>query len=198
MEDYKEETIKSYDINTKHFSRKFKDLFDLSRRPEFQKFVELISNKDILDLGCGSGDHSLYFKELGLNVTCIDLSKEMIKLCKEKGLNAQIMDIENLRFNNNSFDGIWAVTSLLHIPKKNMKNVINNLYKILKKDGVLYVSVKEGEGEKFIIENNTKRFFSFWTKDELLKEFKDYFELIKFGRKKLNDNIFLEFFLKKI
>ena len=49
----------------------------------------------------------------------------MIRLCKQKGLNAQIGDLENLPFDDNSFDGIWACASLLHMPKSNLPKVLN-------------------------------------------------------------------------
>lgn len=199
MEKYKKETIDAYNKNAKIFSHKFKNLTDLKRRYEFHKFMDLLQGKDILDLGCGSGDHSEYFAKNGLNVTCIDLSKEMIKLCKEKKLNALIMDIESLKFNPESFDGIWAVTSLLHIPKAKIPLVINNLHRILKNEGILYVCVKEGEGEGLIKseEYDSQRFFSFWKKEELLNMFNKKFSLIKFEEAKLGHTNFLQFFFKK-
>ena len=126
--DYKKETIKSYDKNAKDLSKKFKELMDLKRRYEFPRFVSLLKGKKILDLGCGSGDHSLYFKKRGLDVVSVDLSKEMINLCKEKGLNALVMDIEDLDFKDKSFDGIWAVTSLLHVQKSKLGKVIKTIF----------------------------------------------------------------------
>lgn len=38
----------------------------------------------------------------------------MIELCKEKGLETHIMDLENITFEDGSFDGVWAYTSLGH------------------------------------------------------------------------------------
>jgi len=55
------------------------------------------------------------------------------------------MDIENLEFQDEIFDGIWAATSLLHIPKANLNKVIKKLNKILKDEGILHISVKEGK-----------------------------------------------------
>jgi SAM-dependent methyltransferase len=197
MENYKEETINHYNQNAKKLSEKFKDLMDLSRRNEFPKFIELLKGKKILDLGCGAGDHSLYFKEKGLDVVSIDISEKMIELCKEKGIDAKIMDIENLQFENKTFDGIWSVTSLLHVPKSKIKDVIKKLHDILKDDGILYVCVKEGNGEGLLEHTNTKRFFSFWQEQELIDTFKDNFELIENKKIQLKDTIFIEMFFKK-
>ena len=197
--DYKKKTIESYNQNAKELSEKFKELMDLNRRSEFQRFIDLLKGEIILDLGCGSGDHSLYFKEKGLDVTAIDLSEEMIKLCKEKGINAFVKDIENLDSEDKSFDGIWAVTSLLHIPKSKLKNVIEKLNLILKDEGILYVCVKEGEREDLIEDKsgNTSRFFAFWKEEEFMKLFEDYFVLIENKKVQLKNTVFLQAFFRK-
>ena len=197
--DYKKKTIESYNQNAKELSEKFKELMDLKRGYEFQRFIDLLKGKKILDLGCGSGDHSLYFKERGLDVTAIDLSEEMIKLCKEKEIRAFVKDIENIDFEDKSFDGIWAVTSLLHIPKAKLKSVIKKLNLILKDEGILYVCVKEGEGEDLINDKsgNTSRFFAFWEEEEFMKLFEDYFVLIENKKAQLKNTVFLQAFFRK-
>ncbi|MFH1710942.1 MAG: class I SAM-dependent methyltransferase [Nanoarchaeota archaeon] len=200
MENYKEETIKSYNQHAREFSEKFRELTDLKRRHEFSRFTDLLSGKDVLDLGCGSGDHSDYFVKQGLNVTCIDISEEMINLCKEKKLNARVMDIENLSFDDKVFDGVWAVTSLLHVPKLNLSAVIDKLHQILRDKGILYVCVKEGKGEGLIKDKgfDSQRFFSFWEKEELLGLFGKKFSLIESGKARLGHTDFLQFFFRKI
>ncbi|MBR9683779.1 class I SAM-dependent methyltransferase [Candidatus Woesearchaeota archaeon] len=196
--DYKQKTIESYNQNARELSEKFKELMNLKRR-EFQRFIDLLQGKKILDLGCGSGDHSLYYKNKGLDVTSIDLSEEMLELCKEKGLNTYLMDIENLEFKSESFDGIWAVTSLLHIPKSRLTEVIKNLNLLLKSEGILYVCVKEGKGEKLIADQskNTQRFFAFWEEGELKKLFEKYFILIENKRVQFKNTVFLQVFFRK-
>jgi len=198
MEEYKRATIESYDVSAEEFSKRFQRVADNMKGYEFPRFIELLLGKRILNLGCGSGEHSVYFKEKGLEVISIDLSSEMIRLCKEKGLNAFVMDVEQLDFEKNSFDGIWAVTSLLHIPKIKLPKVIEKLHEILKKHGILYVCVKEGAGEQIINDKNaqTRRFFSLWKKEELLSYFKETFLLIEFKQVTMGKTTFLEFFFK--
>ena len=200
MMNYKEKTIDSYNKIAKKLSEKFKSLMDLKRRCEFQRFIDLLktNRNKILDLGCGSGDHSLYFKERGLDVTSIDLSEEMINLCKEKGLNAFLMDIENLEFEDKSFNGIWAVTSLLHVPKSKLNEVIKKLNLILNDNGILYVCVKEGKGEELVVdESGDTRFFAFWSEEEMKKLFDDYFVLLESNKVQLKNTVFLQAFFRK-
>lgn len=198
--DYKIKTIESYDKNAAEFAERFKKEMDFKKRYEFNKFIELLTGDNILDLWCWSWDHSLFFKQKWFNTTSIDLSKEMINLCKEKWLAAIIMDIENLKFKDKLFDWVWAATSLLHIPKSRLIKVINRLYEIIKDGWILYVSMKYGEGEKLIKykDGKTARFFSFWKIKELRKIFNDYFDLIETKKTQANGNIYLKaFFIKK-
>ncbi len=109
------------------------------------------------------------------------------------------MDIEKLDFKEKSFNGIWAVTSLIHIPKKKMPDVVKKLYKILNEDGVIHVCVKEGEGEKFVDdkEGECKRFFAFYKEKELIEMFEDKFNLAEFFKDKLGNTVFMHFFFRK-
>jgi cyclopropane fatty-acyl-phospholipid synthase-like methyltransferase len=57
---------------------------------ERDQFLNLLKNEgssSLLEIGAGTGRDSLYFQQQGLDVTCVDLSEEMVKLCRDKGLN---------------------------------------------------------------------------------------------------------------
>ncbi|NCO11234.1 hypothetical protein CO038_01900 [Candidatus Pacearchaeota archaeon CG_4_9_14_0_2_um_filter_39_13] len=208
MEEYKAETIRAYNKNAEKFSDYFKGLMDIPGRPEFHRFIDILKGERILDLGCGGGDHSLWFKDNKFEVTAVDLSEEMINLAKAKGVDAMIMDIEDLQFDKNSFDGVWAVTSLLHVPKNRMKNVSEKLSEILNPEGILFVVLKKGDNECFIEDTDdtssrdflkgagTKRYFVHYQKDEFLDYMKDYFELVDFWETKPRATAYLHFFFR--
>ncbi|OIO80111.1 hypothetical protein AUJ84_04550 [Candidatus Pacearchaeota archaeon CG1_02_32_132] len=208
MDDYKIKTIESYDKNAKNFAEYFKGLMDVPGRPEFNKFTGSLNGNKILDLGCGGGDHSVWFRDNGFEVSAVDLSEEMVKLAREKGVDARVIDIEDLKFEENSFDGIWAVTSLLHVPKYKIKEVIRKLSLILKPTGVLLVVLKEGDRENYVDDKNdtssraflknagTKRYFVPYQKDEFLEYTKDSFELIDFWSQKPRNTNYLHFLFR--
>ncbi len=81
------------------------------------------------------------------------------------------MDMRKLEFKPETFNGLWACVSLLHIPKKECLKTLQGFNRVLKKNGLLYVSVKKGEGEKMIakdyFKNNEKKFFAFYTENEI-------------------------------
>ena len=67
-----------------------------SGMPELeQKALQLAKGK-VLDVGCGSGNHSLYLQKKRLKVKSIDVSKGAIEVCKQRGLkNVFVLDITN-------------------------------------------------------------------------------------------------------
>jgi len=128
--DYKEKTKKTYDIYAKKFEERFGKHFELRVKKEADRFLEHLKGKKIVDLGAGPGIHGKYFQEKGFDVLCVDNSEEMVKLCKQKGLKAEVMDVEDLQLPDKSFDGVWAYAILLHIPKANIEPVIQKIANI--------------------------------------------------------------------
>ncbi len=197
MEEYKEKTLKSYAANAQYHQAKFKRLFDLERRREFQEFVNLIHGKKVLDVGCGTGEHTVYFQSKGLEVVAIDLSPEMVEIACKNGVNAKIMDLENLDFPSSSFDGIWAVTSLLHIPKSKITSILEKIASILVPGGILFISMIEGKGEGFVNDaSDTSRYFAFYTDEELISLLSSYFELVDFWKDKAENHNFIQGFFR--
>lgn len=123
----------------------------------------------ILDLGCGSGRDSLEFIKRGYKVTAVDGSKEIASIAsKIIGQPVICSKFEDLRLEE-KFDGIWACSSLLHVNRKDIINVIKNISLNLKEDAVFYMSFKYGEDE-YIDEN--ERYFNCYTE----KTFKELIE----------------------
>ncbi|MBI2651981.1 class I SAM-dependent methyltransferase [Candidatus Woesearchaeota archaeon] len=163
-------TIKSYNKQTDWHSSKF-DGYDLSKF--LLKFIHLLKGKKVLDFGCGNGRDLESFYKKGLNVIGIDYSDELIKRARNRVKNVNILKmnfVTKLSFKDKEFDGIWASASLLHVPKKSLDKVLSELRRILNNRGVLFISVKEGKGERIIKDDYgyEERFFSFFKKRELV------------------------------
>ena len=113
-----------------------------------KKFIGYIPERGkVLDLGCGSGRDTLFFKGLGYDVIAVDGSAEMCKQA-EKNIGQPVinMTFDKLDFDS-EFDGIWACASLLHVPAGEIKAVLERVEKALKTGGYFYFSVKYGEFE---------------------------------------------------
>jgi len=156
----------------------------VSEREKFHKLLNENKSELILDLGSGPVRDAPWFREKGIDVICVDLSKEMARICAEKGLGIAVMDIERLGAIDNSFDAVWAMNSLLHIPKNRFENVLSDIKRVLKPGGLFYLGRYGGRDFEGIWEDDfytPKRFFSFYTDEDLVDIVSRHFDIMEFN-----------------
>ena len=120
----------------------------------------------ILDLGCGSGRDTKAFLEQGYRVDASDGSEELCKKASSlTGIPVKCMLFQELEAVD-VYDGIWACASILHLPKKDLADVLCKIAAALKKNGVLYTSFKYGSFEGM----RNGRYFTDFT-EKSLREF---------------------------
>ena len=120
----------------------------------------------ILDFGCGSGRDSLEFLKRGYQVEATDGSEEMCWAAAElTGLAVRQMLFQELD-EQEKYDGICACSSILHLPKPELRDVLEKMTAALKIHGIIYTSFKYGtfEGER------NGRYFTDFT-EETFSEF---------------------------
>ena len=116
--------------------------------PLYARFLPHVPTKGrIVDAGCGSGRDSLYFANLGFNVSAFDASPALVELAQQHtGLPVSVCRFE--QFNATTLvDAIWACASLLHVPQSELAHVMAHLCAQLKPGGIFYCSFKYGQDE---------------------------------------------------
>ena len=168
--DNKKMLIETYNATVKDYvSHEFENQV---MEKHYEKFLALVpGNSKILDAGCGPGQAAKRFADAGHKVSGIDLSEKMIDFAKQKVLNAEflVMDIENITLKE-KFDAIWAAFVLIHIPREKHLAVIKKFHELLKPNGILFLGMLEGQGEKVIPEpynRKYKQFFALVSKEEI-------------------------------
>lgn len=125
----------------------------------------------ILDFGCGSGRDTKCFLEKGYRVDAVDGSAE---LCRAAAEYTDI-DVKQMLFREldeeDKYDGIWACSSILHLAKTELLDVISKMIKALKSHGVIYASFKYGDFEGM----RNERYFTDFT----LESFRNYIKDIR-------------------
>ena len=161
-------TINYYNQNAESF---IANTQNADMHPTQERFLRLLdANTSILDFGCGSGRDTKYFLEKGYQVTATDGSAELCRLASEFiGIKVKEMLFQELDAMN-QYDGIWACSSILHLPKKELLPVIWKMCEALKDNGIIYTSFKYGdfEGER------NGRYFTDFTE----KTFREFIEKI--------------------
>lgn len=166
-------TLKYYNENAEVYCEQ---TLILNIQDNYDKFLKHLS-KDayILDFGCGSGRDSKYFIEKGYKVKAIDGSDQMCKFAR-KYIDQEVtcMNFEELN-DINTYDAIWACSSILHVEKENLPNILLKMINAVKPNGIIYASFKIGTG--YEIQNG--KYYNYLTKKDMVQLLKGINEDIK-------------------
>jgi len=117
--------------------------------PKIAKLFKRKNVKRVLDLGCGSGRHTVYLAKRGFEVYGIDIAKHGIKIAedwlKKENLkaNLKIGDIyKRLPYRNNFFDAIISTRTLYHNKIEKIRKLIKEMERILKPKGLIFITVR--------------------------------------------------------
>jgi ubiquinone/menaquinone biosynthesis C-methylase UbiE len=149
-----------------------------------KRFVKLVPKQSrILDIGCGTGDDTKFLLRKGFKVTSIDSSKEMLSIAKKKIPNHKFLlkDMRKISYPAESFQGIVSAFSLQHTTKKEAAGLVKKLGVFLKKGGVFYLALQEGEGKKKrTVKWNPEKEITFWVNMYTFQEIKKLLESSSF------------------
>jgi SAM-dependent methyltransferase len=98
------------------------------------------------DVGCGPGHVARYLHERGVRMVGIDLSAQMIEQARalNPGIDFARGDMRKLDLADGSLAGVVAFYSLIHIPREEVTEVLRELARVLRPDGLLLVGFHVG------------------------------------------------------
>ena len=153
------------------------------------------ANNDILEIGSGAGALALWMTNLGFKVKCVEPSEKSAEKALSRGLDVCVARFQDYSISK-KFDGIIAISSLIHIPRSEIPLQIKRISQLLKKEGIFIVSFVEGDCD--VREDPTgkgkMRFFSKFTQNELNALVTTSFSIIEkhtIEVKKMNQSFFL-------
>ena len=163
----------------------------LERAKSFGKWP--INN--ILDLGCGTGSHTIEFEKLGYNIKGLDIDPLMIEMAKSKNNSIDFIygDIENTNFNK-QFDLIYSFFNVVNYINdiNTLTNFFKGVYDNLEKTGIF---VFDGwNGNRICLEPTKKKELNiqlenFHAKVELNPNYDEFYNNASFKYKiDINDN----------
>ena len=136
-------TINYYNKNAADYACDTSDLEFSGIQDMFLEYLK--DGAAILDFGCGSGRDSKYFLQKGYQVTALDGSAKLCRIAEEKtGIPVIQMDFNDFD-EQDKYDGIWACSSILHLPGQKLKSVLIHMEKALHDGGIIYTSFKYGD-----------------------------------------------------
>lgn len=171
-----------FDRDTVYWNKFYENASDIEHPSLFAKTIgkELETDKNLLELGCGNGRDSLYFYQLGLNVTAIDASDSVIHMLQKKYQEGNICFIcDDFVCSPTIFAGqydyCYSRFTIHAINEEQESEVIKNVYKVLKTGGAFFIEVRSindelyGKGKNvgrnaYVYEGHYRRFI---VKEEL-------------------------------
>lgn len=141
----------------------------------FDCFLSKLSlGKPVVDVGCGAGNHLAVFKAKNISCIGIEPSEEMRRIASESGkvIEGTFETLNDLNLEN--VGGIWAASSLLHVPNDQIAQVFQTIEMILPSGGPFYFTVRLGEGSKWDkwddTEGDISRFLQLFNENDLLEK----------------------------
>ena len=122
---------------------------------EVIKLKGVLTNEDknrILDVGCGAGRHLLYLAQNGFEVHGFDFSDSAISGLAEKldgvdyDADVRVADFsEDFPYEDGHFDAVLAFRSIHHADLETINHSVDEIFRVLKPSGVVYVQVPSYE-----------------------------------------------------
>jgi ubiquinone/menaquinone biosynthesis C-methylase UbiE len=120
--------------------------------PEVLELLKEKGVKNVLDLGCGTGRHSVFLGENGMNVSGMDYSVEGVKRTQEKmaekGLAGDFRQgdmHERLPYDDASFDAIVSTQTINHGTIEQIRDLIKEMERVLTPNGIIFLTTGLGE-----------------------------------------------------
>ena len=123
----------------------FEDENFINHRKVYLFISQLVSGKEVLDVGCGTGYGSAIFAERAKHVTGIDLSEAAVGFAKKhyRKPDFLVMNAQDLKFPDRSFDFVFSSENFEHLPDQAAHLV--ELRRVLKKGEICFIATPNPE-----------------------------------------------------
>lgn len=146
-----EELQKSYDLVAGEYAGEFQD--EMDKKPFDRKMLDWLGEKTgglgpVCDLGCGPGQAAGYLSARGIAACGIDLSAGMVEEARRlnPGITFTQGDMLNLTgVADDSFGGIAAFYSIIHVPPPKLAQAMKEIYRVLRPGGTALLSFHIGQ-----------------------------------------------------
>src|SRR3712207_1435889 len=104
----------------------------------------------------------------------------MVRRCREKGVDALVRAVKHLEMPAASFDAVYAMNCLLHVPEADLPAVLREVRTVMPPGGRFYEGEWGGELEEEGIRAGDDRFFARRSDEQVFMAVRDAFEVVDF------------------
>ena len=126
------------------------------------RFAQLLPDGAlVLDAGCGPGRDIARFAALGHHPVGVDLNLDFVAAARRHG-PVRVADLRDLPFPDNTFAGVWACASLVHLPTADAERALAELARVARPKAPVCVSVKHAGTTGWADTAHGRRWFRIW------------------------------------
>lgn len=141
---------KVYDTVAKEYAEEF--CGEHEKKPQdceiLRRFSEKVAGrKPVWDFGCGPGQTARYLKDLGIEISGLDLSEKLIEEASRihPDISFRKGNLLDLEFEDGSIAAIVAFYAIVHFSEEQVKRAFYEIFRVLQPDGVLLLAYHIGE-----------------------------------------------------
>jgi len=139
-----------YDTVAKKYSETFSG--EHEKKPKDQEILrrfsrEIWDKKPVWDFGCGPGQTSKYLKDLGIEISGLDLSEKLLEQARKNHpeLNFKKGNILELEFDDDSIAGVVAFYAIVHFTEEQVETAFRQVFRVLQPGGLFLLTYHIGE-----------------------------------------------------
>jgi ubiquinone/menaquinone biosynthesis C-methylase UbiE len=108
---------------------------------------EVEGKKPIWDFGCGPGQTTQHLRNLGIEISGLDLSEKLLEIATQiyPGIPFRKGNILDLEFKNESIAGIVAFYAFVHFSHDQLQKALREIFRVLQPGGVFLFTYHIGE-----------------------------------------------------
>lgn len=100
--------------------------------------------RSVLEVGPGPGRDAGAFLAAGHRYAAVELSMEHARRCRTTGAPVVRATVRRLPFRGHSFDVVWTMSALMHVPNQAISAALSELARVLRPEGVAAIGVWGG------------------------------------------------------
>jgi len=146
---------------------------------------EFVNDKNVLEIGCGSGYGSKFLSQFAKSITTVDIDKDSLEYAKKNNSNSNIEYInanilEGINKNDQSYDIAISFQVIEHIYSKDSGKFLNEIKRLLKPDGKIIITTPNRKFRLYPFQKPKNKYHKIeYTPKKLKKLLTNYFQDVK-------------------
>jgi ubiquinone/menaquinone biosynthesis C-methylase UbiE len=162
-----------YDTIAKEYAEAFSG--EHEKKPKDREILrrfaqEIGDRRPVWDFGCGPGQTTKYLKDLGIEISGLDLSGKILEQARtlHPEINFRKGNILDLEFADDSIAGVVAFYAIVHFTEAQVETAFREVFRVLQPGGIFLFTYHIGENAIHLdefLERKVDTDFMFFTAD---------------------------------